>query len=432
MRLSSYLLSLLSTISSNLASANEQMALTFSPSAPRKIVIIGGGAIGSSTAYFLTRHGLYNREIHSVTILETTKIAGGASGKSGGLLAEWATPKCLAPLSFKTHGELAKRHDGGIAWGHRYVYCAEVSLDAQNLDRCGESPLPPRGEDGSNEQPAALDWILPNSLKSYKEVGTPSNSAQVNSFLYTTTMAKLAEDQGAKVVIGQATKINYSDDEKSIVSLTYSANGNTSDLPATDILLAAGPWTTGLFPRARLLTPRGHSVIVQPSRDLSPHVLFPNIKPAPNTTIENLISPEIYPRPPDALNEFDTVYSSGPDDYDVELPASTDDVVVEEKRCEDVWNALKSVSQQIHDGKVIAKQACYKPQIRQHEEDEEVGPMVGSTGIKGLWLATGHDEWGMQNSAGTGLVMSEMIFEGKAHSADCESLDPKNFLTEDH
>ena len=54
--------------------------------------------------------------------------------------------------------------------------------------------------------------------------------------------------------------------------------------------------------------------------------------------------------------------------------------------------------------------------------------MVGPTGIEGLWLATGHDEWGMQNSAGTGLVISEMIFEGKAHSANCESLDPKHFL----
>ena len=176
------------------------------------------------------------------------------------------------------------------------------------------------------------------------------------------------------------------------------------------------------------LPPRGHSIIVKPSQNLSPYILFPRIEPAPNTTFENLISPEIYPRPGDDLNRFDTVYASGPDDYDVLLPPSTGEVEVDGQKCTEVWNALKSVSQQIHDGKIITKQACHKPQIRPHEEDEEVGPMVGPTGIDGLWLATGHDEWGLQNSAGTGLVISEMIFEGKAHSANCESLDPNHFL----
>ena len=92
----------------------------------------GGGVIGCSTAYFLTRHRLYNSKIHSVVILEATKIAGGSSGKAGGLLAESATPKCLAPLSFKTHLELAKKHGGDKIWGHRSVYYADVALQAQD------------------------------------------------------------------------------------------------------------------------------------------------------------------------------------------------------------------------------------------------------------------------------------------------------------
>ncbi|KAL9093913.1 MAG: hypothetical protein Q9165_003836 [Trypethelium subeluteriae] len=389
------------------------------------IFIIGGGAIGCSIAYFLTRHAFYNREVHSITILEASKIAAGSSGKSGGLLADWATPKCLAPLSFRTHGELAKRHGGDKIWGHRYVHCAEVSLEAHELDSGGTQSS---SKDMNGGSPPALDWIYADSIKSYEEIGTPSNSAQVNSYLYTTNIAKLAEEQGTKVIIGHATRISYSQDMKSINSLTYSSHGETMDLEATDVVIAAGPWTTHIFPRAALLTPRGHSIVVKPSADLSNHVLFTNIEPAPNSTVKDLISPEIYPRPPDTLHNFDTVYSSGPDDYDVPLPASVGEVEVDDRRCEDVWNALGSVSQQIKDGQVITRQACYKPQIRQHEDNEEVGPMIGPTGITGLWLATGHDEWGMQNSAGTGLVMSEMIFDGTAHSADCESLDPRHFL----
>jgi len=167
--------------------------------------------------------------------------------------------------------------------------------------------------------------------------------------------------------------------------------------------------------------------VVKPSEDLSPYVLFPNIEPAPNTTFEKLMSPEIYPRPKDDLHDFSTVYASGPDDYTVSLPSYTEEVEVDARKCTEIWNAISSVSRQIHDGEILVQQACYKPQIRPHDEEEEVGPMVGSTGIEGLWLATGHDEWGMQNSAGTGLVMSEMIFEGRAHSANCETLDPEYF-----
>lgn len=54
--------------------------------------------------------------------------------------------------------------------------------------------------------------------------------------------------------------------------------------------------------------------------------------------------------------------------------------------------------------------------------------MVGPLDVNGLWLATGLDEWGIQNGPAVGLVMSEMIWEGKARSADVESLDPKRWM----
>jgi glycine/D-amino acid oxidase-like deaminating enzyme len=246
--------------------------------------------------------------------------------------------------------------------------------------------------------------------------------------MFTQTLAKLAEEKGAEIIFGSATKFNYKDDGKSIESVVYTKEGTSDTITATDVVIAAGPWTTKLFPSIQLGAPRGHSVVVRPSRDLSPYVLFPKIEPPANGSIKSILSPEIYPRPGDGLHSFDTVYACGPDDYSVPLPGTTEEVEVDKKKCEDVWNAVSSVSREIHDGEVITNQACYKPQIRPHEEDEEVGPIVGPADIKGVWLATGHDEWGVSNSVGTGLVMSEMILEGEAKSADCESLDPKHFL----
>lgn len=391
---------------------------------------IGGGVIGCSIAYFLTRHAYHNPKIHYIVLLEASKIAGGSSGKAGGLLAEWATPRCLAPLSFKTHGALAKAHGGDKIWGQRSVYCAGVELQAQQLDDETKRTKPQDQDTPSQgpKLPTALNWLLPGSVKSYNETGNPNNSGQVNPFMFTKTLAELAVEKGVNIIFGSATTIYFAENKKGIKSVQYEENGILRSIVATDIVLSAGPWTTRLFPAAQLGAPRGHSVVVRPSRDLSPSVLFSTITTPSDGTLGNLLSPEIYPRPGDMLHDFSTVYACGPDDYDVPLPETSNDVAVDKQACEDVWTAVKSISQEIHNGEVITEQACYKPQIRPHDEGEEVGPMVGPIGIKGLWLAAGHDEWGIQNAPGTGLIMSEMIFEGAARSADCESLDPKHFL----
>ena len=81
-----------------------------------RVVICGGGVIGASTAYFLSRRGI------DVVVIERQAVASAASGKSGGFLAlDWCDGSPLAPLarrSFALHGELADRLDGA-AWGYR-------------------------------------------------------------------------------------------------------------------------------------------------------------------------------------------------------------------------------------------------------------------------------------------------------------------------
>ncbi|RMY17846.1 hypothetical protein D0867_05747 [Hortaea werneckii] len=310
----------------------------------KDIVVVGGGAIGASVAYYLTRHPSYDPGLHSITLLEATSIAGGSSGKAGGLVAEWATPSCLAPLSFKKHAELAETHGGDRLWGHRHVHCAEVALEARDLDNLSDSTKP------------EIDWLAPGVLKSYTEIGNLSNSAQVNPFLYTTNMARLAAEKGVQVIIGKATDIKYSigDDDISVTSVEYTTqNGSAESLEATDVIVAAGPWTPRLLPQVQLQAPRGHSVIIKPTSAVSPHVLFPTISPAADSGSKDLISPEIYPRPADALYDFETVYSAGPDDYDVPLPSSTDEVAVNPQKSDAITQSLSSVSPPLRDGQVL-------------------------------------------------------------------------------
>jgi glycine/D-amino acid oxidase-like deaminating enzyme len=84
-------------------------------------LICGGGAIGASIAYFLSRRGV------KATVIEPAGLAYAASGKSGGFLArDWCDGSPLAPLArrrFALHAELAERI--GNDWGYR------------RLDTCG-------------------------------------------------------------------------------------------------------------------------------------------------------------------------------------------------------------------------------------------------------------------------------------------------------
>ena len=81
------------------------------------VVILGGGAIGTSTAYFLARRGA------AVTVVERTGVANAASGKSGGFLAlDWCDGSPLQHLarrSFALHAELAAALGGEEGWNYR-------------------------------------------------------------------------------------------------------------------------------------------------------------------------------------------------------------------------------------------------------------------------------------------------------------------------
>src|SRR5882672_3261031 len=71
----------------------------------KRVVICGGGAIGVAIAYFLGRRGA--RPI----VIERHAVAGAASGKSGGFLAQdWCRGSDLDRLarrSFELHGKLS-------------------------------------------------------------------------------------------------------------------------------------------------------------------------------------------------------------------------------------------------------------------------------------------------------------------------------------
>jgi len=403
-------------------------------------VIVGGGIIGCTTAYFLTRHPSFNPSNHKITILEAQSIASGASGKAGGLLALWAYPSDIVPLSYKLHAELAKEHDGAKRWGYRAVHCASLRAKGRVYDttKGGEADekgqewqkLPKtvkKGKAVAASIPKDLDWFDEESIKGYSEMGTPSTTAQVHPYQFTTSMVELAIEAGAKVILGSATAIDYYG-SNGVKGITYEdkETKHIHTLPATDVVLAAGPWTSHVFPEAPIDAIRAHSAVIK--ADVTPYAIFSEIdlpKDFGRTGGGNVkrrrhgsrVSPEMYARPDG------TVYACGEGDSLIPLPKSSDLVVCDQDRCQDVIDYCGSISSRMRTGEVLARQACYLPSV-----SGGGGPLIGETGIKGLLMATGHTCWGIQNSCATGKLISEFVFEGKAKSARIDSLDPRRVL----
>ncbi|KAI2635225.1 FAD dependent oxidoreductase [Xylaria nigripes] len=455
-------------------------------SKPREITIVGGGIMGCSTAYFLTRHPSYSPELHHITLLEAAStstggrtkdsvqdpatladpataskknpahdgIAGGASGKAAGLLALWAFPDNIVPLSFKLHEELAREHGGDKRWGYRRCWASQVYLKArlppgQNSPASGPASAKGGKQGASSSQamhkehkvdpaellemgvPDDLDWIdKAETLLAYENIGTPENTAQIHPELFTRSLAQLAEDAGVRIVTGaRVTVINRSEDGSQVESVTYERNGEEITHPTTDCVVAAGPWTRRLLPQIPVVPFRTHSVVMKTARPFSPYTLFASIKlPAgfrtpvskkerygkmetvPSTR-QRTVEPEIYARPDG------TVYACGPSGDVAPLPLTTDEVEVDEARCEDILSQMRGISDDMgQESDVLARQACFVPRG---------GPFIGQVGnTKGLIVAAGHTVWGIQNGPGTGKIVSELVFDGKAVSAKLGSCDP--------
>ncbi len=404
--------------------------------------------MGCSTAYYLTRHPSYDPTIHRITLIEATAIAGGASGKAGGLLALWAYPSCIVPLSFRLHAELADEHNGPERWGYRGIHCGQLAANGRPKPAARNVNAKELGADEHLAAPAQrspatlgtlraagvpedLDWCVAETIMAYEAMGDPATTAQVHPYQFTMSMAELARSKGLAIVHGSVSQINYGSGAVESISYVDKSTGRMETINAAVAVLAAGPWTRSIFPSAPISALRAHSVTIRPTRPVSAYALFTEIglsadyysggsdaKGKRKAGSLRTVSPEIYARP---NNE---VYACGEGDTLVAVPASTDLVQVDETRCQNIIDYVSSISDELRYGEVTARQACYLPNVT----GPTSGPLIGETGIGGLLMATGHTCWGIQNAPATGKLISELVFDGRFISANIASLDPRHVL----
>ena len=367
------------------------------------VVICGGGVIGAACAYELSQRGA------TVTVIERWRVAGAASGKSGGFLArDWCRGMPVAELaehSFDLHGIWAERLGGD--YGYRRVDTIAAVMSVRRR-------LSPDRRTG------IAPWLA-SEAGGRQLIGNPDTTAQIDPEAFTLALMDAAQARGARLIIGTVDGLRKSGNGRRIDAVMLE---DGRDVLADAVIIAMGPWSVlaaQWLPLPAVHGLKGHSLVFRPQSALPAETVFAEYEEADG----EVLGPEIVPRP------NGTLYVCGLSGT-APLPLDPSRVAPEPGACERLRRASERLVPCLGDATLLAGQACYRPIT------SDGVPLIGPVpGIDGAFVATGHSVWGMLNAPGTAEALADVIFDGRARHVALEPfalsrlppLDPAGLIT---
>ncbi len=352
-----------------------------------RVVICGGGVIGASIAYFLSRRGV------SVTVVERTGVACAASGKSGGFLAlDWCdgTPlQELARRSFALHQSLADELGGG--WGYRRM------TTYAGLAGMRRSRRQVRHDD--------VGWVSAE-VGLNQRLGSSATTAQVHPAKFTEAMVQAAEAHGAELRLGCVTGLVRDPAGARVRGVALGAE----TLEADAVVIAMGPWSILAARWLRLPAVyglKGHSLVFDTGTAVPAEALFLEYQEDSG----EVHAPEVFPRD-DGTTYVCAISSESP------LPLDPADVMPDAGAIGRLEAMCCRVSPVLAASRILARQACFRPVTR--DGLPLIGPVPGAAGA---FVASGHSVWGILNAPATGEAVAELICDG-ASRVDLAAFDP--------
>ncbi|TIB93031.1 FAD dependent oxidoreductase [Wallemia mellicola] len=372
----------------------------------KNILIVGAGIVGVSTAFYLSESDDIN-----ITLIDSSGLASGASGKAGGFIAaDW---NALSQLSWRIHQELAEKFNGYQTWGYRRVTALNLTAEIGHR-KC---PQFEHKKFGTN-------WVDPNVIVSSCDLlGSPNNCAQVTP---KPLVEILFQNSKANLVKAHLKSIIRSTDNDNRPRAVIVTDGEKDwEIVCDDVVFATGPWTGNVAQSVlskdeanvtRVGGQRIHSLILRPPTQLemSAHCLFVQLLIRGHAPSE----PEFFARPDG------TAFICGSADEEP-IPSKANQVKIDSNSITELKKAASSISPQhfsTFEGsltEVIAEQACYMP----IPTGSSSNPLIGTIS-PGIHVGAGHSVWGILLGPGTGKVLAEIITQGKAISADISRLTP--------
>jgi glycine/D-amino acid oxidase-like deaminating enzyme len=353
-----------------------------------RVVICGGGVIGACTAYFLSRRGV------DVIVVERSEVAAAASGKAGGFLAlDWCagTPlDALARRSFALHAALPNEVAGN--WGYRRMTAYSGFV------------VPER--DARRLVPAELDWLAAGVVIASR-LGTAETTAIIHPRAFTTAMMSAAQSHSAEVRRGRITGIVRRADGMTVGGVEV--DGGVIEADA--VVVAMGPWSVlaaEWMSLPAVFGQRSPSLVYDTGTDVPADALFLDYHEESGA----VVTVEVFPRANG--NTLVTAFSD-----QAPLPFDPAAVTPEPGEIDRLQAICERLSPTFRAEKIIARQACFRPVT------QDGLPLIGRVPqIEGVYVATGHNVWGILNAPATGEALAELIADGVARSTDLTPFDP--------
>lgn len=203
------------------------------------VVIVGGGVAGCAVAYYLGKAGV------KATVIEREGIATQASGyAAGGLNPIHGVPTPLRPLaieSFRLHLTLweALQEATGIDCQARLVSMLKLAFDEAELLGMQELLAEFEAAEGFSAgwaDAAAVRALDAGLTAEFVRGLYLYGNAALDSFLYTTSLARAAERYGATCRIGQVQGLQRTQRRATAVLL------DDGEISCDTVVLATGPW----------------------------------------------------------------------------------------------------------------------------------------------------------------------------------------------
>lgn len=273
-------------------------------------------------------------------------------------------------------------------------------------------------------------WLDGKNVTEIDVIDDDQGTAQVHPELFCHTLLQECQKEGVRLLQGRVHLV-MSKSEQGHFTVEID---NGQEIKADRLAFCTGPWTGKVLKDLfdvdiPIYELAGHSVVLKTSKPLPSLALFATVSDEKG---KSTATPELFSRPDG------TIYIAGENcecaKYRLEqshdsfttllllagapLPPGTAHVKKTRDSIQRLLSACKLVSPllDLNDAEIVKEQLCYRPISRR-------GYPYLCKLSSNLFFTAGHGPWRISLEPGTGKVMSEVILDGHAISADISDLE---------
>ena len=363
-----------------------------------EIVVIGGGIIGCAAAAILADRGA------RVTLVERTAIGAGASGRNLGAIQHPFDP-ALAPLY---HESLTRYRALADGTGDFTIAAEPAGLLLLNRDADAAASQAARQQSALPELSPVLlspdDVVrLEPSLRHGPAAVRLATGYPIPPASATQAWARLAEERGARMVVGTAAR--------PVVEASVAVGAQLDDgtfMSADAVLVAAGPWTPELVDPSGAWAPihATWGVTVQLRLDGSGprHIVEEDeVDTINRAAAATARAGDIDPEPPSlfSIASAGGISTLGSTFLPIEPDPERIGTLLMRRAAE--WLPA------VEGADVVGRRLCARPQ------SIDGRPFIGApSGIDRLFVCAGHGPWGISTGPASAAIAARVILDGTA------------------